>query len=270
MAATNSNMVASAGPKYCSQCGGNLAPGVKFCAQCGAPLSASSGAPPPSAASAPPPPPPPPGPDPSAAPPGPAAPAGPASNPAYGAPPVAPSAPPGNDIRSRVDQDRGVLKKLQLMVPGYRGYRQGEDIRAADSLLRLQIADRLVTAMGQLDTIRNQMARDGVMAGIVALGGLRSEMQRLEGQIRHAEGGYSGLSSTIKVTPQTLDNLYQRDWTFVASADQVLQSVGSIGQAVQTKDAPTINTSCDALRDNLKGLQTAFEQRLESVEGILQ
>jgi hypothetical protein len=114
------------------------------------------------------------------------------------------------------------------------------------------------------------MARDGVTAGIVALGGLRSEMQTLEGRIRHAEGGYSGLSSTIKVTPQTLDNLYQRDWTFVASADQVLQTVGAVGQAVATKDAQQINTTCDTLRANVKGVETAFEQRLESVEGILQ
>ncbi|EQD65037.1 hypothetical protein B2A_01749, partial [mine drainage metagenome] len=36
------------------------------------------------------------------------------------------------DLRERVDQDRGSLKRLQLMVPGYRAYRQGEDIREAD------------------------------------------------------------------------------------------------------------------------------------------
>ncbi len=271
MAMSNpSTASAATGPKFCAQCGGPLAPGSRFCPGCGAPTAAapSAATAPAAAASAPasaPPPPPPPtppsGPAPTAAPSGP--------NP-YGAPPVPPSSPPGNDIRNRVDQDRGFLKKLQLMIPGFRGYRQAEDIRAADSLLRIQVADRLVTAMTQVDTLRSQMTRDGVMAGLVALGGLRSEMQRLDGQIRHAEGGYSGISSTLRVTPESLDKLYERDWTFVASADQLLSTMGSLSQAVESKNDAQINSTCDTLRANLKAVETSFSQRMMSVEGVLQ
>ena len=47
------------------------------------------------------------------------------------------------DLREKVEADRGLLKKIQVHVPGFAGYRRKEDIRAADSLLRLQIADRL-------------------------------------------------------------------------------------------------------------------------------
>lgn len=288
MAMSKPELSATTGPKFCSQCGGPLGAGAKFCPGCGSAVgsaaasapaapSAAAGTPPASSSPAPPPPaaappqdpgyssspPPPPPPPPPAA-------AGPSGPNPYGAPPVAPSSPAGNDIRGRVDQDRGILKKLQLLIPGFRGYRQGEDIRAADSLLRIQVADRLVTAMTQIDSLRSGMARDGVMAGLVALGGLRSEFQRLEGQIRHAEGGYSGISSTIKVTPQTLDNLYQRDWTFVASGDQVLQTLASLQQAVSTKDSGQINSTCDTLRANLKALEVSFSQRMEAVEGILQ
>src|SRR5256885_16816857 len=43
------------------------------------------------------------------------------------------------DIRDRVEQDRGLLKKIQLAIPGYAGYRRREDIRAADNLLRIQL-----------------------------------------------------------------------------------------------------------------------------------
>ena len=35
------------------------------------------------------------------------------------------AASPPVDLRQRVDQDRGVLKRLQLLIPGYRGYRRG-------------------------------------------------------------------------------------------------------------------------------------------------
>ena len=33
------------------------------------------------------------------------------------------------DIRQKVEEDRGLIKKIQLMVPGYRGYRLKDDIR---------------------------------------------------------------------------------------------------------------------------------------------
>ena len=47
------------------------------------------------------------------------------------------------DLRNKVEDDRGLLKKIQLAIPGFRGYRQKEDLRIADSLLRIQIADLL-------------------------------------------------------------------------------------------------------------------------------
>ena len=47
------------------------------------------------------------------------------------------------DLRTKVEDDRGLIKKIQLCIPGFRGYRQKEDLRLADSLLRQQIADEL-------------------------------------------------------------------------------------------------------------------------------
>ena len=47
------------------------------------------------------------------------------------------------DLRSKVEDDRGLLKKIELLIPGFRGYREREDLRAADSLLRQQLAGRV-------------------------------------------------------------------------------------------------------------------------------
>jgi len=54
------------------------------------------------------------------------------------------------DIRDRVEQDRGLLKKIQLVIPGYAGYRRREDIRAADNLLRIQLANQLKGVRGEI------------------------------------------------------------------------------------------------------------------------
>ncbi|EQD73185.1 hypothetical protein B1B_03350 [mine drainage metagenome] len=70
--------------------------------------------------------------------------------------PVAPGAAPV-DLRQSVDASRGTLKRLQLLVPGFRAYRQGEDLRAADSLLRRQVADKIRAARATLENARSAL-----------------------------------------------------------------------------------------------------------------
>ena len=47
------------------------------------------------------------------------------------------------DLRDKVESDRGIIKMIQLVIPGYRGYRIKEDLRIADRLLREELANRL-------------------------------------------------------------------------------------------------------------------------------
>src|SRR5438309_8357865 len=96
------------------------------------------------------------------------------------------------DIRDRVEQDRGLLKKIQLVIPGYAGYRRREDIRAADNLLRIQLANQLKGVRGDLEDIRDQMAMDGKVQGLQSIGNAIFTIEGLEAKVRHAEGGYSG------------------------------------------------------------------------------
>ncbi len=213
----------------CPRCGASVTAGTKFCPQCGAPLTA----------------------------------------PSVTAAPSGPSTPGGIDIRERVDQDRGALKRLQLLIPGFRAYRQGEDVRAADAILRLQVADLLVQAMQRVDSLRQRMSRDGVITGLTTIGGLRSELQRLEGEIRHAEQGYTGLSPALRITPETLDRLYERDYQFIASGQGVLSAIAPVEAAVSSGVPASINSTVDALRSRLKDLENTFAQRVQNVELVL-
>src|SRR5215469_3113225 len=110
---------APAASATCPSCGATAPMGSRFCNQCGASLAGPG----PGAASAP-------------------MPTGTAPSSAASG-----SAAPPVDIRQTVDGDRGMLKRLQMLIPGFKGYRQGEDDRAADSLLRLQVADRVHRAV---------------------------------------------------------------------------------------------------------------------------
>lgn len=187
------------------------------------------------------------------------APSGSAAN--AGAPPV--------DIRQTVDTDRGILKRLQLMVPGFRGYRQAEDIRIADSLLRTQVAGLVDRTLASLQGTRATMSRLNQYQGLTDLATILSDLQVLAGQIRHAEQGYAGISANVRVTPARLDQMYEYDYGFVQAADQLAAGAAPIQEASAKGDVGALRVTIQDLRNQVQVLQNAFTQRLRAVEGIM-
>ena len=59
------------------------------------------------------------------------------------------------DIRGEVDESRGLLKKIQLVIPGFKGYRQLDDLRVADALLRKQVSSLLQVSESKLQDARS-------------------------------------------------------------------------------------------------------------------
>src|SRR5437899_12359059 len=100
------------------------------------------------------------------------------------------------DIRDRVEEDRGLLKKIQLVIPGYAGYRRREDIRAADNLLRIQVANQLKSVRGELDDIRDGLAMEGKIQGLQGIRNLTFTVDGRGAKARQAEGRQAGISAT--------------------------------------------------------------------------
>jgi zinc-ribbon domain len=233
MAASASNTVS------CPKCGATLDASAKFCNKCGAAIPA----PPPPAAPA------------QAV--APAAPTAPATT---GATPV--------DLRQKVDADRGVLKRLQLLVPGYRSYREGEDIREADSMLRLQVADKIKNARATVENTRQALVQANQFTALNDLAPLIADLWRLEGEIRHAEQGYTGISPAIRINTTQIDRLYEYDFGFAQAGDQLSQTIASLPALAVGPNASQVPTVIVTARGQVNQLDQAFKARIQAVEGI--
>ncbi|MCI4345506.1 MAG: zinc ribbon domain-containing protein [Thermoplasmata archaeon] len=236
-------MAAPASGATCPACHAPLPPGVRFCPQCGA---ATTGAVPASMSA-------------SSSPPGPAPPAAAAPSPG-GAAPV--------DIRQRVTESRGTIAKLQLLLPGFHGYRQGEDARMADELLRKQVADKVHGALGAVQSIRQSLTQASQFGSLNDLAYIITDLQTLEGTIRHAEQGYSGIAAAIRIGASQLDRIYEYDYGFVMASDQLRVAIGPLQAAAGTNDAAQIRAQVDTLRGLVQQLKDAFSARMTTVEGI--
>jgi hypothetical protein len=179
-----------------------------------------------------------------------------------------PSGPAPVDIRERVDQDRGTLKRLQLLIPGFRGYRQGEDIREADSYLRLQVASKVHAAVATVQDCRQSLTQAGQFQSLTDLAAVLSDLQVLEGSIRNAEQGYTGISAAVRVNPDRLDRLYEYDYGFAQAADQMTATLSPLRTATGGSNPQAVTDAVATVRGQVHQLTQAFKARMNAVEGI--
>jgi hypothetical protein len=183
---------------------------------------------------------------------------------------LAPAGAPPLDIRQKVEGDRGFLKRIQLLVPGFRGYREGEDLRAADSILRREVADKVKACRGTIENARSALSNAGQFNALMDLAPLVADLLRIEGEIRAAQQGYTGFSPAVRVKPENLDRLYEYDYGFALAADQLNQTVSSIPSLLggPTPNPAAVPAVLTTARTQLSQLDAAFKARLNVVEGI--
>ncbi|NLV25708.1 MAG: hypothetical protein GXY48_00845 [Methanomicrobiales archaeon] len=120
------------------------------------------------------------------------------------------------DLRERVEEDRGLIKNIQLAIPGFRGYRKREDIRIADSLLRIQLADAIRDGvLKNLNQTREVLSRSLELLLINEVGSAIQITTGVEARIRHAEEGYSGISPSYRINEEQLNILYEFDLSMI-------------------------------------------------------
>ena len=172
------------------------------------------------------------------------------------------------DIRDQVDDDRGILKKIQLVIPGFRGYRKREDIRAADSILRLQMADGLIQVRQGLEEARSSMLEEYQSKNIDRIGGAINHLRTLDGKVRHAEQGYTGFSPAVRIKEAELNRLYEYDASMIRSIQSLDQSQASLLNLVRSGDEDGATEVLRGIKDELVNFERAFEDRIPIISGI--
>lgn len=172
------------------------------------------------------------------------------------------------DIRKQVDANRGIAKKLELLVPGLRGYRQKEDIRVSDDLLRNQVADKLDQAKGNLESLRKQMVNAGDFNNLTTIGSLVSQVQQLGGEIRHAQQGYSGFAATFQINEDKLNKLYEYDYDAVSSAIQLMNMTSPSNLSYDPMAPNSVQVTISRISGFLNDFKQKWSIRMDAIENI--
>lgn len=170
------------------------------------------------------------------------------------------------DVRAQIEANRSIAKNLELLIPGLHGYRALEDVRAADSIVRNQVSDKLDQCKSNLEDLRSQMVANNDFTNLTNVGTLIAQVQQISGDVRHSQQGYSGFAANIKIDQGKLNKLYDYDYDFVASA-VALQGKTSI--AYDPMAPNSVQTTLTDISTAMRTLKQAWSVRMEAVESVL-
>jgi hypothetical protein len=122
-------------------------------------------------------------------------------------------------VGEAMPQKLRLLEKLELIVPGFKGYKEKELRREQDKALRM----RLVKALEDLkyDIVGMEEEHPDELEMIKNLEYLMAKVQKLEDKIEHADYGYAGFFDLIHIDEDKLDEIYQHDLKMFDLIDQI-------------------------------------------------
>ncbi len=171
------------------------------------------------------------------------------------------------DIRDRIEEDRGILKKIQTYIPGFRGYRRREDLRDADRMLRAQLAQKLSTERRGLEECRGLLVQSYGSKEMELIGGLINQFKKTEGLVLHAETGYSGFVADIQIKEEQLDKLYEYDAGMLDHLTSINASIESLKNSLMAAEEATSHRDIMNIRARITDFEDKFNRRMRVIEG---
>jgi len=168
------------------------------------------------------------------------------------------------DLYDRIRHDGNALTKLLDLIPGYKGYREREDRRTADRLLR----DHLV---GLIDDIRQKLTgfqRDlqarGEFKPVTDLDRVGRRLVRARDRLDHAPYGYAGFLDAAQVNEAELARLYDYD----LALKETLATIETAADAVTGGTQGDFDQMLRQLGDEIEEFSRMLDHRSEAATGL--
>ena len=166
----------------------------------------------------------------------------------------------------KISGERGKLESFLGKIPGYKGYKEKEMRREADSLVRDALVRDFTAQVNRLTPIQTTAFGNGAVELMSSMGAVKTALQTLIDRIRNAPQGYAGFFDAVRVKEDDLDRLEAFDQQLVAEIAKVSAAIDSLDKAVQANAEikPAIAAAQSAVRETTN----LFDKRSSVISGI--
>ncbi|MBN1221313.1 MAG: hypothetical protein JXM69_20485 [Anaerolineae bacterium] len=172
------------------------------------------------------------------------------------------------DLRQTISDHENWFESITGKIPLYKGYKEKEQRREADALLRQHLAQQFGEQLGRAEDAANQMLTGPGLMQLDEMGKGNIRLQTLIDKIKTAAQGYAGLFDAIKVKEDELDILYQFDYNMLLKVDELGEAVDNLQTALDTGDADQIAPAVRRYVKTVGEASSTFDKRKDSILGL--
>jgi len=169
-----------------------------------------------------------------------------------------------SDLFDKVTSSQDIFKKILGKIPGFGGYIERENRRAADKLLRDTIANKFEEVWKRISAVQKDLVNQGAIEFLDDMESSAVKYRQFIDRVRNASYGYSGLFDVVKVNETELSQVYQYDLEMLILADEANQAVDTIESSIGSDGLPA---SIRNLNSQATKAVKAFNKRAEIVLG---
>lgn len=172
-----------------------------------------------------------------------------------------------SDLYELVQNQQDIFQKLLGYVPGFKGYIQRSQRRAADKLLRDQVALRYGELASRAGRLQKAMADSGEFDLLDDVESIARQLRTFVDRIKNAAYGYSGLFDAVKINEEELAKLYAFDLAFFELADQIEARLDNLEIAIGGEG---LQAAVRAVADLARQANETYDRRYQVITGSAQ
>jgi len=169
-----------------------------------------------------------------------------------------------SDLFDTVKGGQDVFKKLLSYIPGFNGYIERTHRRAADKLLREQVALKYTELAARTSRLQKDIADAGQIDFLDDIDSVGLKLRTFADRIKTASYGYSGFFDAVKINEKELEKLYTFDVAFFALADQISSGLDNVEAAVA---GDGLKAAIRAVNTLARQVVETYDHRYETITG---
>jgi hypothetical protein len=169
-----------------------------------------------------------------------------------------------SDLFETVKGGQDALTKLISNIPGFKGYVARSQRRAADKLLRDQLALKYRELAERTSSLQKDLAEAGQLDFLDDVDAIGLKLRTFCDRIKNASYGYSGFFDTVKINEQELAQIYTFDAAFFELANQVSNGLDNIEAGI---GGDGLKSAIRSVNDLVRQVIKTYDRRYQVLTG---
>jgi hypothetical protein len=169
-----------------------------------------------------------------------------------------------SDLFDTVKGGQDIFKKLLSYIPGFSGYIERTNRRAADKLLREQVALKYSELAARTSRMQKDIADADQIDFVDDIDSVGLKLRTFADRIKNASYGYSGFFDAVKINEKELAQIYTFDAAFFELGNQISNGLDNVEAGI---GGDGLKSAIRAVDDLARQVGQTYDKRYQVITG---